>query len=154
MSKPALRVPLAMNRSEPRPIPLLFPLWVRLPSAALVALPIASAWLVWCQDVPAEDWQGAIPYAVLGAWLALTYQVFLVEVYYDERGITYISPVAGVVRINWGEIVALFHVRGIDGYVIEADDGRRIWFHEWRSGMGDFAAAIQSRLPRQVRGGR
>ena len=142
-----------MIRAETLPTPLPFPVWLRLLSAALIALPVTSAWLVWGQDVPAEDWQGLIPYVVLGLWLALTYQVFLVEVYYDERGLTYISPLAGEVRVSWNEIVALFYVRGFEGYVIEADDGRRIWFHDWRSGTGDFAAAIQSRLPRQARGG-
>ena len=143
-----------MTDANLRPIPLRYPSWLRLFSAGLVALPATAAWLVWGQDVPAEEWQSAIPYIVLSLWLALTYQVFLVELYYDERGITYISPMAGVVRLNWGEIVALFKLRGLDAYVLESDDGRRIWFHEWRGGMGDFAAAIQSRLPRQARGGR
>jgi hypothetical protein len=143
-----------MNRPETRPVPLRFPLWMRLLSIALVALPILAAWAVWGHEAPVEEWHSAIPYAILGTWLALTYQVFLVEVYYDERGITYISPLAGIVRLSWSEIVAMFYVRGLDGYVIEADDGRRIWFHEWRSGTSDFAAAIQSRLPRQMRGGR
>jgi hypothetical protein len=143
-----------MTYAAPQLTPLRYPLWLRLTSAALVAIPLASAWLVWGQPTPAEEWQNVVPYLVLGAWLALTYQVFLVEVYYDERGITYVSPMAGVIRLNWNEIVALYHVRGLDGCVIEADDGRRIWFQLWRTGMDDFADAIQSRLPRQARGGR
>lgn len=143
-----------MTRTETAPVSLRYPPWVRLLSAAMIGLPLAAAWLVWGQETPAEEWQSAVPYAVLGAWLALTYQVFLVEVYYDERGITYISPMAGLVRLHWSEIVALGYVRGVDGYIIESDDGRRIWFHDWRDGMSDFAQAIQSRLPRGARGGR
>ena len=143
-----------MTYVAPQLTQLRYPLWFRLTSAALIAMPIASAWLVWGQATPADEWQNVVPYIVLGAWLALTYQVFLVEVYYDERGITYVSPMAGMVRLNWSEIVALYYVRGFDGCVVESDDGRRIWFQLWRSGMSEFADAIQSRLPRQARGGR
>ena len=143
-----------MISTELAPVQLRYSLGVRLVSAALVALPIAVAWLVWGQEAPAEQWHAVIPYTALGCWLALTYQVFLVVITYDARGITYVSPLAGVVRYSWSEIVALFPVRSLDGYVVEADDGRRIWFHEWRDGMADFAAAIQSRLPRTARGGR
>ena len=143
-----------MIGTELEPVQLRYSPGVRLGSAALVTLPIAVAWLVWGQETRAEEWHAVIPYAVLGLWLALTYQVFLVEITYDARGITYVSPLAGIVRYSWIEIVALFPVRSLDGYVVEADDGRRIWFHEWRRGMPDFAAAIQSRLPRTARGGR
>ena len=143
-----------MISTELDPVKLLYSLGVRLWSAALVALPIAAAWLVWGQETAAEGLHAVIPYSALGCWLALTYQVFLVEITYDARGITYVSPLAGIVRYSWSEIVALFPVRGLDGYVVEADDGRRIWFHEWRRGMPGFAAAIQSRLPRTARGGR
>ena len=142
-----------MTYAAPKLTQLCYPLWLRLASAALIVMPIFSAWLVWGQPTPSEEWQNVIPYIVLGGWLALTYQVFLVELYYDERGITYVSPMAGLVRLNWNEIVALYYVRGFDGCVVESDDGRRIWFQLWRSGMADFADTIQSRLPRQARGG-
>ncbi len=142
-----------MTYLEPEPIQLRYPVWVRLLAASLVAAPIGAASLIWGQETPAEEWQSIIPYTVLGVWLALTYQVFLVEVYYDERGLTYVSPMAGVVRVRWPEIVALYYVRSLDGYVVEAEDGRRIWFQQWRSGIGEVADAIQSRLPRQARGG-
>lgn len=142
-----------MTYTAPRLTQLRYPLWMRLLSAALIVLPLGSAWMVWGQAVPAEEWQNVIPYVVLGAWLALTYQVFLVEVYYDERGITYVSPMVGVVRLNWSEITGLYYVSGLDSCIIESDDGRRIWFQLWRSGMADFADMIRTRLPRQARGG-
>lgn len=142
-----------MRHNDQKLVPLHYPGWLRLVAAGLIALPLGAAWLVWGSAEATDEWQNALPYVVLCAWLALTYQVFLVEVYYDERGLTYISPLAGMVRLHWNEIVSVVHVRLIDGYIIESDDGRRIWFHEWRSGMDDVAAAIQSRLPRQARGG-
>lgn len=143
-----------MTYAAPQLTQLRYPLWLRIASAAMIALPIAVAWLTWCQLVPAEEWQNLVPYLVLGAWLALTYQVFLVEVYYDERGITYVSPMAGVVRLNWSEIVALHYVKGLDGCIVESDDGRRIWFQLWRTGMAEFADTVHTRLPRHARGGR
>lgn len=142
-----------MSQDTSRLIPLRYPLWLRLVSAGLIVVPILAASLVWGPGAPEEEWRNLIPYAFLGLWLLLTYQVFLIELYYDERGVTYISPIAGVVRLHWAEIVALFYVRGLDGYVLESDDGRRIWFNDWRSGIDDFASAIQQRLPRTARGG-
>jgi hypothetical protein len=144
-----------MTTSSPQ-IALRYPLWLRAFAAALVALPIAIAWQVWvAYPAGADDTlTNLVPWLVLGCWLAVTYHVFLVELYYDDRGITHVSPLAGVVRLNWNEVVALYYVRAIEGYVLEADDGRRIWFNDWRMGIPDFAAAIQSRLPRQAQGGR
>lgn len=143
-----------MTYVESAPIKMHFPLWVRLVSALLITAPIAAAWLVWGQDTPAEEWHAVLPYAVLGLWLALTYQVFLVELYYDERGLTYVSPIAGVVRIAWRDVIGVTYVRGLDGYVIETDDGLRIWSQHGRIGMADIADALLSRLPRHARGGR
>lgn len=80
--------------------------------------------------------------------------MFLIEIHYDNKGVTYLSPLSGVVQVSWGEIVALMYVRGVDGYILEAQDGRRIWFNDRRSGIEDFARAIEQRLPRQARGGR
>src|SRR5262245_4934652 len=140
-----LRVPPAMNQTALRPIPLGYPSWLRLVSAALVAVPLLAARIVWGEGPPEEQWHNVVPWTCLGLWLLLTYQVFLVELYYDERGVTYLAPHTGEVRLNWSEIVGLFRVRGLDGYVLEADDGRRIWFNDWRTGMDDFAAAIQQR---------
>lgn len=143
-----------MTYAAPQSTQMRYPLWIRLASAAMIGLPISAAWLVWGQQSPPEEWHNIVPYIVLGSWLALTYQVFLVEVYYDERGMTYVSPMAGVVRLNWTEIVALYYVKGLDGCIIESDDGRRIWFQLWRNGMAEFADTIQNRLPRHARGGR
>lgn len=139
-----------------QPIALKYPLWLRLMVAALIVAPLGAAWLVWGQakPQPEDSINNLLPWLVLGLWLFATYQVFLVELYYDERGVTCISPVAGEVRVNWNEITALFYVKSLDGYVLEADDGRRIWFNDWRSGITDFAEAIQQRLPRQTQGGR
>lgn len=142
-----------MNQRSVLPIPLRYPAWLRLLSAVLVLLPLAAAAAVWGDGRMVEPWQHVMPWALLCFWLALTYQVFLVELYYDERGVTCVSPHSGVVHLSWSEIVALFYVRGLDGYVLESDDGRRIWFNVWRAGIDDFAAAIQQRLPRQARGG-
>ena len=119
----------------------------------MIALPIGAASVVWGDGQPNESWQNLLPWAVLGLWLALTYQVFLIELYYDAKGVTYVSPLSGVVRVGWGEIVALMYVRGVDGYILETQDGRRIWFNDWRAGIDDFADAIQQRIPRQARGG-
>ena len=141
------------NKSPERSVPLVYPSWLRLVSAGLVAVPILAAKLVWGEGPPQEAWQHAVPWFFLGVWLALSYQVFLIELSYDTLGVTYVSPLAGEVRLSWGEIVALLYVRGIDGYVLESGDGRRIWFNDWRTGMEDFSAAIQQRLPRQARGG-
>ena len=145
-----------MNPSENQ-IPLRYPLWLRLFAGALILVPIGAAWAVWGQrpaPLPDDSLAHVLPWIVLGLWLFATYQIFLIDIYYDERGITYISPLAGEVRMNWNEVAALFYVRGLDGYVLEADDGRRIWFNDWRAGITDFAAAIQQRLPRQAQGGR
>ena len=138
------------------PIELRYPVWLRSLAAGLIVAPIATAWHVWVHqpELAENALLGLTPWMVLGCWMAATYHVFLVELYYDERGVTHISPLAGEVRINWGDVVALYYVRGFEGYVIEADDGDRIWFNDWRLGIPDFAAAIQSRLPRQAQGGR
>lgn len=119
----------------------------------MIALPIGAASVVWGDGQPSESWHNLLPWVVLGLWLALTYQVFLIELYYDAKGVTYVSPLSGVVRVGWGEIVALMYVRGVDGYILETQDGRRIWFNDWRAGIDDFADAIQQRIPRQARGG-
>jgi len=136
-----------------QPIPLRYPPWLRLFSAALVAVPLVAARVVWGDGPPEEQWHHMVPWTCLGLWLLVTYQVFLVELYYDERGVTYVAPHTGVVRLDWSEIVALFRVRALDGYILEADDGRWIWFNDWRIGADDFAAAVHQRLPRQARGG-
>ncbi len=135
-------------------IALRYPLWVRLLAGALVVAPIAAGWQVWIDQPDTEStFLNLLPWLVLGCWMAATYHIFLVELYYDDHGVTHISPLAGVVRINWSDMVALYYVRGFEGYVIEAEDGERIWFNDWRLGIPDFAAAIQSRLPRQAQGG-
>ncbi len=143
-----------MTYNEPDLAPMPFPLWIRLASAALIAAPISAGWLVWSGGIPAAEWHSLVPYIVLGLWLGLTYQVFLVEVYCDERGLTYVSPLAGVVRISWREVVGFTHVRTLDGFLIEAEDGRSIWFQHGRMGTNDLAVALQNRLPRQAGGGR
>ncbi len=135
-------------------VQLRYPQWLRLLSAALIVLPIGAASAVWGEGQPIESWHNLLPWAVLGLWLGLTYQVFLIELYYDKNGVTYVSPLSGVVHVSWSEIVALMYVRGVDGYILEAQDGRRIWFNDKRSGIEDFARAIEQRLPRQARGGR
>lgn len=142
-----------MSNTEPPIVPMRFPVWIRLASAALIVAPIAAGWLVWGGGTPAEDWQSLVPYTILGLWLALTYQVFLVEVYCDERGLTYVSPLAGIVRISWSEVVAFTYVRGFDGFLIEAEDGSCVWFQQGRMGTDDLAMALKSRLPRHARGG-
>ncbi len=143
-----------MTNSEPSFVPMRFPLWIRLASAALIVAPISVGWLVWSGGIPAAEWHSLVPYIVLGLWLALTYQVFLVEVYCDERGLTYVSPLAGVVRISWREVVGFTYLRSLDGFLIEAEDGRSIWFQHGRLGTDDLARALQNRLPRHAPGGR
>lgn len=134
-------------------VQLRYPVWLRLLSAALIVLPVGTAAMVWGEGAPVEPWHNLMPWAFLGMWLALTYQVFLIELYYDEKGVTYVSPMSGVVHLSWSEIVALLYVRSVDGYVLETEDGRRIWFNDWRAGIDEFATAIRQRLPRQARGG-
>lgn len=142
-----------MSNTEPTVVPMRFPVWIRLASAVLIVAPIATGWLVWGKGAPAEDWQSIVPYTVLGMWLALTYQVFLVEIYCDEQGLTYVSPLAGIVRITWGEVVAFTYVRCFDGFLIETEDGSCVWFQHGRMGTNDLAMALQARLPRQARRG-
>ena len=140
---------------NPTLIELRYPVWLRTTAAALIIASISTAWHVWVfQPELAENaLLNLAPWIVLGCWLAATYQVFLVELYYDDRGITQISPITGEFRINWGQVVGLYYVRGFEAYVVEADNGNRIWFNDWRLGIPDFAAAIQSRIPRQAQGG-
>ncbi len=142
-----------MSTYEPTIITMRFPAWVRLASAALIVAPIAAGWMVWGGERPAAEWHGIVPYAVLGGWLALTYQVFLVEIYCDDRGMTYVSPLAGVLRIAWSDVAAFSYIRSLDGFAIETSDGCTIWLQQGRLGGEHVAMALQARLPRHARGG-
>lgn len=125
---------------------LVYPLWLRLLSAVLIVMPVGAAIVVWGEGEPQQAWHELVPWAILSAWLFLTYQVFLVELWYDDRHVIYLSPLAGEVRLSWGEISGLFYVRELDGYFLEAQDGRRIWFNDWRLGIDDFAETINTKL--------
>ncbi len=129
-----------------RTVQLHYPIWLVLLSAALILAPISAAWLVWAGEQPTAWWYQGLPWLALIFWLWLSYHVFLVDLGYSEEGITSISPLLGSVHIAWSEIDDLSYMGSIDGYVLQANDGRRIKFNDWRIGSDRLIVLVLVKL--------
>jgi hypothetical protein len=111
-----------------------YPDWVVFGSIALVCVPIGVARLSWGSQAEPGLLLDTLPWVALTAWLWLTYQVLLVEVSYDERGVSQVSPLTGHMRLAWSEIRRLHFFPAFDGFRLEASDGRHFTFNLWRVG--------------------
>jgi hypothetical protein len=111
-----------------------YPDWVVFGSVALVCVPISVARLSWGSQVAPGPVMDTLPWVALAIWLWLTYQILLVEVSYDERGVSQVSPLAGHVRLAWSEIRRLHFFPAIDGFRLETGDGRHFTLNLWRVG--------------------
>ena len=123
-----------------------YPSWIVFGSLALVCVPISIARLSWASPTPPGPLLDMFPWLILAAWLWLTYQILLVEVSYDERGVTCQTPLGGDMRLAWSEINRLHFYPAIDGFIFETHDGRRFAFNLWRTGADRLVAMALDKL--------